>query len=102
MLKLNVNNETSRLLAVVLGTAKSNGLTPKLEECYDPKSRKNVLNKTYPIEIDMINEINDIRGSFTDAQLERMKQDWKNKPASALTPSVKQMIMKIAYLEWVI
>ena len=30
---------------------------------------------------DMINEINDLRGSFTDAQLERMKQDWKNKPA---------------------
>ena len=44
---------------------------------------------------DMINEINDIRGSFTDAQLERMKQDWKNKPASALTQGVKQMIMKM-------
>ena len=41
---------------------------------------------------DLINEINDLRGSFTDAQLERMKQDWKNKPASALTPAVKQMI----------
>ena len=58
MLKLNVNNETSRLLAVVLGTAKSNGLTPKLEECYDPKSRQNVLNNTYPTEINMINEMN--------------------------------------------
>ena len=58
MLKLNVNNETSRLLAVVLGIAKSNGSTPKLEECYDPKSRQNVLNNTYPTEIDMINEMN--------------------------------------------
>ena len=58
MLKLSVNNETSRLLAVVLGTAKSNGLTPKLEECYDPKSRQNILNNTYPTEIDMINEMN--------------------------------------------
>ena len=58
MLKLNVNNETSRLLAVVLGTAKSNGSTPKLEDCYDPKSRQNVLNNTYPTEIDMINEMN--------------------------------------------
>ena len=58
MLKLNVNNETSRLLTVVLGTAKSNGLTPELEECYDPKSRQNVLNNTYPTEIDMINEMN--------------------------------------------
>ena len=44
---------------------------------------------------EMMYEINDLRGSFTDAQLERMKQDWKNKPASALTPSVKQMIMKM-------
>ena len=58
MLKLNVNNETSRLLTVVLGTAKSNGSTPGLEECYDPKSRQNVLNNTYPTEIDMINEMN--------------------------------------------
>ena len=58
MLKLNVNNETSRLLTVVLGTAKSNGSTPELKECYDPKSRQNVLNNTYPTEIDMINEIN--------------------------------------------
>ena len=58
MLKLNVNNETSRLITVVLGTAKSNGSTPELEECYDPKSRQNVLNNTYPTEIDMINEMN--------------------------------------------
>ena len=44
---------------------------------------------------DMINEINDIRGNFSDAQLERMKQEWKNKPASALTHGVKQMIMRM-------
>ena len=44
---------------------------------------------------DMINEINDIRGSFSDAQLERMKQEWKNKPASAMTQGVKQMIMNL-------
>ena len=44
---------------------------------------------------EMLGEVNDIRGSFTDAQLERMKQDWKNKPASALTQGVKQMIMNL-------
>ena len=43
MLQLNVNNETSRLLAVVLGTAKSNGPDPMLEDCYDPISRENIL-----------------------------------------------------------
>ncbi len=57
MLKLNVNNETSKLLAVVLGTAKSNGNAPSFEECYDPTSRENVLAKTYPIEKDMITEL---------------------------------------------
>ena len=59
MLELNVNNETSKLLAVVLGTAKSNGPAPMLEECYDPKSRENVLANTYPIEIDMVKELNE-------------------------------------------
>jgi len=44
---------------------------------------------------DIINEINDLRGSFSNAQLERMKQEWKNKPASALTQGVKQMIMNM-------
>ena len=44
---------------------------------------------------DLINEINDLRGSFTNAQLERMKQEWKNKPASAMTQGVKQMIMNL-------
>ncbi len=37
MLKLNIQNETSRLRAVVLGTAKSNGPIPTPEEAYDPK-----------------------------------------------------------------
>ena len=61
MLKLNVNNETSKLLAVILGTAKSNGPAPKLEDCYDPKSRENVLANTYPTEIDMVDELNQLR-----------------------------------------
>ena len=60
MLQLNVNNETSRLLAVVLGTAKSNGPDPMLEDCYDPISRENILANTYPIEIDMIKELNEL------------------------------------------
>ncbi|WP_299361117.1 dimethylarginine dimethylaminohydrolase family protein [Winogradskyella sp.] len=56
-MNLNVQNETSRLRAVILGTAKSNGPTPKVEECYDPKSRQHVLAGTYPLEADMIKEM---------------------------------------------
>jgi N-dimethylarginine dimethylaminohydrolase len=57
MLQLNINNETSRLRAVVLGTAQSNGPVPKIEACYDPKSIEHVKEGTYPKEEDMILEI---------------------------------------------
>jgi len=57
MLKLNINNETSRLKAVILGIAKSNGPTPKAEEAYDPKSLEHILAGTYPKEEDMIPEM---------------------------------------------
>ncbi len=54
---LNIKNETSRLSAVILGTAKSNGPIPKVEDCYDPKSREHVLAGTYPLEEDMVKEL---------------------------------------------
>lgn len=56
-MKLNIQNETSRLRAVILGTAKSNGPTPKAEDCYDPKSKLHVLAGTYPKEADMVFEM---------------------------------------------
>ena len=57
MLNLNVINETSKLKAVVLGTAVSLGPAPKLEDCIDPKSREHILNNTYPIEEDLTQEL---------------------------------------------
>jgi N-dimethylarginine dimethylaminohydrolase len=57
MLHLNVKNETSRLRAVVLGSANSNGPTPTADEAYDPKSLEHILAGTYPIEADMIIEM---------------------------------------------
>ena len=56
-MELNIKNETSRLRAVVLGTAESCGPVPKVEECYDPKSLENVLAGTYPTEDDMKREM---------------------------------------------
>jgi len=58
MLQLHVQDETSRLRAVVLGTAESNGPTPKPEEAYDPKSLEHIKAGTYPIEADMVPEMN--------------------------------------------
>ncbi|OBQ55985.1 amidinotransferase [Tamlana sp. s12] len=64
MLKLNIQNETSRLRAVVLGTAESNGAIPKVEECYDPKSIEHVKAGTYPKEEDMIREMEEVAAVF--------------------------------------
>lgn len=57
MLPINVNNETSRLRSVILGTAESNGPTPQAHEAYDPKSLEHIKAGTYPVEQDMIDEI---------------------------------------------
>ncbi|MCB0475402.1 MAG: amidinotransferase [Flavobacteriaceae bacterium] len=57
MLSLHIQNETSRLKAVVLGTAQSNGPVPNIEDCYDPKSIEHVKAGTYPKAEDMIKEM---------------------------------------------
>ena len=57
MLELNVSDETSKLKVVVLGSATDCGPTPKVAEAYDPKSLEHILAGTYPLEIDMVNEM---------------------------------------------
>jgi N-dimethylarginine dimethylaminohydrolase len=64
MLALNIKNETSRLRAVVLGIANSNGPTPTAEEAYDPKSLEHILSGTYPKEADMIREMDAFQRVF--------------------------------------
>ena len=64
MLQPNIQNETARLRAVVLGTAINNGPTPTPEECYDPKSREHVLAGTYPKEEDMTLEMEAVAAVF--------------------------------------
>lgn len=70
MLKLNIKNETSRLQTVILGTAVSNGPTPKTEECYDPKSIQHILAGTYPKEEDMILETEAVAQVFKKYDVE--------------------------------
>lgn len=64
MLQLNVKNETSRLRSVVLGIAESNGPTPTAEMAYDPKSLEHILAGTYPVEADMVREIEAVNKVF--------------------------------------
>ena len=57
MSSLNINNEYGSLVNVILGVANSFGGTPQIEECYDPKSKENVIKGTFPIEKDLIEEL---------------------------------------------
>lgn len=70
MLHLNVYDETSRLRSVLLGTAQSNGPIPKPEDAYDPKSLKHILAGTYPLEKDMIKEMEAFASVFKKYNIE--------------------------------
>jgi N-dimethylarginine dimethylaminohydrolase len=64
MLELNVKNETARLRKVILGVANSNGPTPTVDEAYDPKSLEHIEAGTYPLEKDMIVEMDAFNAVF--------------------------------------
>ena len=58
MLHLSVNNEFSKLSTVVLGLGLDFGGCPSfLQEAYDPKSKKNIANNTFPVESDVLKEL---------------------------------------------
>ena len=64
MLPIHLKNETSKLRAVVLGSALHNGATPTAEQAYDPKSLEHILAGTYPIEADMVKEMEAFNAVF--------------------------------------
>lgn len=64
MIELNINDEVSRLRAVVLGRADNNGPVPKLEDAYDPKSAEHIKAGTYPKDEDMFKEIEAVAKIF--------------------------------------
>ena len=59
MIELNIHNESTDLEIVVLGLPDSFGGTPKLEKCYDPKSKEHVIAGTFPLQVDVTKEINE-------------------------------------------
>jgi N-dimethylarginine dimethylaminohydrolase len=58
MIRINITNETTELKAVVIGIADDFGGTPRVGECYDPKSKEHVIAGTYPKNDDCILEMN--------------------------------------------
>ncbi|MDC7996026.1 dimethylarginine dimethylaminohydrolase family protein [Altibacter sp. HG106] len=64
MLKVHITDEISRLRAVILGTARSNGPVPALEDAYDPKSAEHIKAGTYPKDEDMVREMDAVAKVF--------------------------------------
>ena len=58
MFKINIHNETAALKAVVVGIADDFGGIPKLEDCYDSKSREHVVAGTFPSNDSCVKEMN--------------------------------------------
>ncbi|MAR39737.1 MAG: amidinotransferase [Flavobacteriales bacterium] len=59
MIKPNIHNETSELQLVILGLPDNFGGCPKLEDCYDPKSKEHVLSGEFPSQYDVTTEMNE-------------------------------------------
>jgi len=59
MIELNIHNESADLEIVVLGLPDFFGGTPKLDNCYDPKSKEHVIAGTFPLQVDVIKEVNE-------------------------------------------
>jgi len=61
---MNIVNESGKLRAVIVGIADDFGGIPKIEECYDPKSKAHIIAGNYPIEQDCIVEIDTLVDIF--------------------------------------
>ena len=60
-MKFSIKNEFGNLKKVVLGIGRDSGGVPKINEVYDPHSKKNVLEKNYPNENDIISNLNEFK-----------------------------------------
>ena len=52
-----VNDETSKLISVIIGIANDMGETPNIDDLYDPKSIQNLKLGNYPLESNMVIEL---------------------------------------------
>jgi N-dimethylarginine dimethylaminohydrolase len=57
MININIENEYSRLKIVILGIANNLGDPPTESDAYDPRSLYHIKNNSYPIEDDLLREV---------------------------------------------
>ena len=71
----NITNEFAKLETVIIGIANSCGPTPSADECYDPKSRQHVEAGTYPVESDLISEIDNLANKLSNRGIQVIRPD---------------------------
>ena len=64
MIKINIQNEYSPLKTVILGIAENPGPQPLEKDVYDPGSLFHIQNNSYPIEKDLLNEVDYFHGKL--------------------------------------
>ena len=57
MININIENEYSGLKTVILGIASDLGDPPTVSDAYDPRSLYHIKNNSYPIEDDLLREV---------------------------------------------
>ena len=65
-----VKDETAPLEAVVFGIARDFGGVPSLEKAYDPKSKEHIIAGTFPVENDLVKEMNAFSAVFEKYNIE--------------------------------
>jgi len=75
MIELNIHNESDNLEIVVLGLPDSFGDTPKLENCYDPKSKEHIIEGTFPLQVNITKEVNEFLSVLRKHKVEVLRPE---------------------------
>ena len=57
MINIHIENEYSKLNTVILGIANDTGKPPLESDTYDPRSLYHIKNNSYPVEEDLLREV---------------------------------------------
>lgn len=70
MININIENEYSRLKTVILGIANNLGDPPTESDAYDPRSLYHIKNNSYPIEDDLLREVDSFYNKLINHNVE--------------------------------
>ena len=73
MIKINIENEYSRLKTVILGIASDLGDPPTESDAYDPRSLYHIKNNSYPIEDDLLREVDSFYNKLVKHNVEVLR-----------------------------